>query len=431
LPILSHNCYIWAGMNIQLLETSVIIIGAGPAGAGASYFLTKYEIPHIVIEKETFPRDKVCGDACSGKTALVINRANPAWLAEILADEKSFMPSWGITFVAPNGKALDIPFTTKRTKETKAPGFTVPRLTLDNFLFQKMESPYCTIYQDAKVGNIESIGSKVIVSMTQNGVEYVITAPVIIGADGDKSIVRKKYLNENTAPKTYAVGLRAYYEGVTGLHHDNFIELHFLAEMLPGYLWIFPLPNGMANVGVGILSERIREKKINLREQMLYAIKNNPAIAPRFANAKLNDKIQGWGLPLAMERQPMSGDNFILTGDAACLIDPFSGEGIGNALYSGMLAAAAIKESKEQGNYSAAFLKTAYDDVVWKRLGDEFRVSATLQRLCKYPWLFNFVVNKAHKSPTLQNTISCMFTDMDLRKQLSQPSFYFKIVFNK
>jgi len=418
-------------MAIQKLETKVIIIGAGPAGAGTSFFLSKNQIPHIVIEKDVFPRDKVCGDACSGKTALVINRANPEWLTEILGDDKSFLPSWGITFVAPNGKALDIPFSLNRTKETKAPGFTVPRLVLDNFLFQKMPSPYCTIYQDAKVNAIDSTAGKVRINMTHNATEYEITAPVIVGADGDKSIVRKKYLSENTAPKTYAVGLRAYYEGVTGMHADNFIELHFLPEMLPGYLWIFPLPNGMANVGVGILSERIRDKKINLREQMLAAIKNNPQISPRFANAHLVDKIQGWGLPLAMQRQPLSGDNFMLTGDAACLIDPFSGEGIGNALYSGMLAAAGIKQAIDQNNYSASFFKEAYDDVLYKRLGDELKISATLQRLCKYSWLFNFVVNKAYKSPALRNTISCMFTDMDLREQLSKPSFYFKILFNK
>ncbi len=418
-------------MDIRKIQTSVIIIGAGPAGAGTSFFLTKEGIPHIVIEKEIFPRDKVCGDACSGKTALVINRANPEWLTEILGNEQSFLPSWGITFVAPNGKALDIPFSPNRTKETKAPGFTTPRLILDNFLFQKMPSPYCSIYQSASVISIDESGGNVTVQMVHEGVQYEISAPVIVGADGDKSMVRKKYLNEHAAPKTYAVGLRAYYEGVSGLHNDNFIELHFLPEMLPGYLWIFPLPNGMANVGVGILSERIREKKINLREQMLYAIKNNPQIAPRFANAKLVNKIQGWGLPLAMERQPLSGNNFILTGDAACLIDPFSGEGIGNALYSGMLAAMAIKEAKTANDFSAAFLKRAYDDVVYKRLGEELKISATLQRLCKYPWLFNFVVNKAYKSPSLRNTISCMFTDMDLRDQLSKPSFYFKILFNK
>ena len=418
-------------MDIRKIQTSVIIIGAGPAGAETSFFLTKEGIPHIVIEKEIFPRDKVCGDACSGKTALVINRANPEWLTEILGNEQSFLPSWGITFVAPNGKALDIPFSPNRTKETKAPGFTTPRLILDNFLFQKMPSPYCSIYQSASVISIDESGGNVTVQMVHEGVQYEISAPVIVGADGDKSMVRKKYLNEHTAPKTYAVGLRAYYEGVSGLHNDNFIELHFLPEMLPGYLWIFPLPNGMANVGVGILSERIREKKINLREQMLYAIKNNPQIAPRFANAKLVNKIQGWGLPLAMERQPLSGNNFILTGDAACLIDPFSGEGIGNALYSGMLAAMAIKEAKTANDFSAVFLKKAYDDVVYKRLGEELKISATLQRLCKYPWLFNFVVNKAYKSPSLRNTISCMFTDMDLRDQLSKPSFYFKILFNK
>jgi len=418
-------------MNSAQLNTSVIIIGAGPAGAGTSFFLTKYGIPHIVIEKETFPRDKVCGDACSGKTALVINRANPAWLSEILDDTHSFLPSWGITFVAPNGKALDIPFSPNRTGETKAPGFTVPRLSFDNFLFQKMPSPFCTVFQQAVVNSIDIAAGKVTVVMQHRETEYIITAPVIIGADGDKSMVRKKYLNENTAPKTNAVGLRAYYQGITGMHPENFIELHFLPEMLPGYLWIFPLPGGMANVGVGILSERVREKKINLREQMLYAIKTNPQIAPRFANAALTGKIQGWGLPLAMQRQPMSGDNFMLTGDAACLIDPFSGEGIGNALYSGMLAAAAIQQAAEKNNYTAPFLKSAYDDVLYKRLGDEFRVSATLQRLARYPWLFNFVVNKAYKSPSLRNTISCMFTDMDLRAQLSKPSFYFKILFNR
>jgi menaquinone-9 beta-reductase len=413
-------------------ETKVIIVGAGPAGAGTSFYLTKFGIPHVVIDKETFPRDKVCGDACSGKTALVINRANPEWLSEILAQPQDYLPSWGIKFVAPNGKGLDIPFNPNRTKDSKAPGFTVPRMVFDDFLFRKMPSPYCTIYEGASISNITHTDGNVTVQFTRNGTEHSVSAPIIIGADGDKSMVRKQFLNSNhTAPKAYAVGLRAYYEGITDMHTDNFIELHFLPEMLPGYLWIFPMPGGRANVGVGILSEVIRDKKINLREQMLAAIRNNPQIAPRFANATLIDKIQGWGLPLATERQPMSGNNFILCGDAACLVDPFSGEGIGNALYSGMLAAMAINEAIPANNFSAAFLKKNYDDVLYKRLGDEFKISTTLQRLCKYPWLFNFVVNKAYKSKSLRDTISCMFTDMDLREQLSKPSFYFKILFNK
>ncbi|MBX2906084.1 MAG: geranylgeranyl reductase family protein [Taibaiella sp.] len=418
-------------MSAVQKQTKVIIVGAGPAGAGASFFLSKYEIPNIVIDKATFPRDKVCGDACSGKTALVINRANEEWLKEILGKPADFLPSWGIKFVAPNGKDLDIPFSPNRTPETKAPGFTLPRLDFDNFLFSKMPSPFCTIYQGATISAIEKSNSDVSVKFSHQGMEHEVTAPIIIGADGDKGIVRKKFMNDSGSPKAYAVGLRAYYEGITGMHPDNFIELHFLPEMLPGYLWIFPLPHGRANVGVGILSEVVRDKKINLREQMLAAIKNNPSIAPRFANAKLIDKIQGWGLPLAMERQSLSGDNYILCGDAASLVDPFSGEGIGNALYSGMLAAMALKDAIPANDFSARNLKEKYDDVLYKRLGDEFKISATLQRLCRFPWLFNFVVNKAYKSKSLRDTISCMFTDMDLREQLSKPSFYFKILFNK
>ena len=180
-----------------------------------------------------------------------------------------------------------------------------------------------------------------------------------------------------------------------------------------------------------MLSDRIRKKKINLREEMLSAIKTNPNISHRFSNAKLVDKIQGWGLPMCMERQPLSGDNFLLTGDAAGLIDPFTGEGIGNALYSGMLAAVAIDDSLKAGRYDAAFIKEKYDDVLFKQIGSELKTSATLQRLAQYPWLFNFVVEKAQKSKTLNDTITSMFTGIDLSRQLRKPSFYARILFNR
>jgi len=418
-------------MGVNVLKTSVVIIGAGPAGAATSFFLSKFSIPHIVIEKEIFPRDKVCGDACSGKTSLVINRANPDWLKEIHANSKEFLPALGIVFAAPNGKKIDIPFDPNRTPESKPPGFTVSRLVFDNFLFEKMVSSYCTIFQNAKVEDINRIDEGVSLIMKCSGTDYQIEAPVIVGADGDKSLVRKNFSVSNESPKSYAVGLRGYYDGVTGFHEENFIELHFLKEILPGYLWIFPMPNGKANVGVCALSDVVRKKKINLRQQMLDAINYNPQIAPRFKNAQLIDKIKGWGLPMATERLPISGDNFLLVGDAASLVDPFSGEGIGNAMYSGMLAATALNNVLGKGDFSAGTLKREYDDVFFKRIGQELKVSAAMQRLCNYGWLFNMVVNKASKSAELRNTISSMFADIDMRGQLKKPSFYFNILFNK
>lgn len=418
-------------MESKHIDTQAIILGAGPAGAGTSIYLSREGIPHVIIEKEIFPRDKVCGDACSGKTAHVLRKANPEWLQEIFSQAEKFTPSHGIIFVAPNGKPLNIPFNPNRIPGEQAPGFTTPRLVFDNFLFEKLPGPNVNIFQGARVASVTRDNNNVTVSFEQNGQPYTVSAPVIVGADGDKSIIRKQFLGDFTTEKTSAVGLRAYYEGVTGMNGDNFIELHFLPEVLPGYFWVFPLPNGMANVGVGILSETIRKKKINLREKMLHAIQTNPNISPRFKNAKLQGKIQGWGLPMGMQQWPVSGDNFLLTGDAASLIDPFSGEGIGNALYSGMLAAEAIKEALKNNRYDREYLKVAYDEILYKRLGDELKLGATMQKLCRYPWLFNLVVNKAEKSPSLSKTISCMFTDLDLREQLRKPSFYLKILFNK
>ncbi len=418
--------------NDKSIHTNVVIIGAGPAGAASSIFLTKAGINHVIIEKATFPRDKICGDACSGKTVFVLRKANPAWVDDIFKNTDENISSHGVIFASPRGKKLTIPFNPEKTTSGQAPGFVTPRLVFDNYLFEKLASPFATIYQQSSIKSIErQAGKSVQVQFNQGATSYNLTARIIIGADGDKSYVRKALLNNNTSSKAYCVGLRAYYKGVTGLHEQNYIELHFLPELLPGYFWVFPLANGLTNVGVGMMSDKIKKKKVNLREEMLRAIKYNPNISPRFTNAALVGKIQGCGLPMFMKRQPLSGGNFLLTGDAASLIDPFTGEGIGNALFSGMLAASAVIESLKAGKYDAAFFKEKYDDVLFKRIGDELKMSLLLQKLSNYPWLFNFVVQKAHKSPTLNSALTSMFTDLDLRKQLRKPSFYTKILFNK
>lgn len=415
----------------QPINTPVIIAGAGPAGCSASFFLSKAGINHIILEKASFPRDKVCGDACSGKTATVIKQANPEWLSEIYNHPQTFLPSYGLTFIAPNGKVLEIPFKHDRKPDDKASGFTLPRLVFDDFLFKKIDKKYATVHENTNIQTVERKGGAVQVTALVDNESVTFNAPIIIGADGDKSIVRKTFHNSNNNSKTDAIGLRAYYKNVTGFNEDKFIELHFLPEMLPGYFWIFPLPDGMANVGMGILSEVVRKKKINLRETMLATIEKNPSIKERFKDAQLVDKIQGWGLPMSFSRQPVSGEDYMLVGDAASLIDPFSGEGIGNALYSGMLAATAIEGCIKDSSYDASTIKKNYDDVLYKKIGDELNISKTLQKLSSKPWLFNMVVNKAYKSPMLKKTISCMFSDLDMRRQMQNPLFYLKVLLNR
>jgi len=410
--------------------TDIVIIGAGPAGCSTSLFLAKNKIPHTIIDKAIFPRDKVCGDALSGKVVYVMKQLNPEMINDYNNNSNQFMPSWGVKFVAPNGKSIDIPFKSDVSKETHAPGFISKRIDFDASLFNKLDKNYANVLDGTELLDVIKTNDEITIQLKNNIESFEIkNIKMLIGAEGDRSLVAKKLSDIKKENDHYCAGIRAYYEGVTELHDQNFIELHFLEELLPGYFWIFPLPNGQANVGAGMLSSSVSAKKVNLKEDMLRAIANNPKIKHRFANAKLVNNIQGWGLPLGSKKRVISGNNFLLTGDAASLIDPFTGEGIGNAMYSGMLAAAHIQNCISQNNFSAEFNQT-YDKAFYDRQWDELKLSHTMQKLCKYPWLFNFVVNKANKNKALRETISCMFEDLDLRAKLRNPLFYVKLLIN-
>ncbi|HHE56046.1 MAG TPA: geranylgeranyl reductase family protein [Caldithrix abyssi] len=413
----------------MLFDTDITIVGAGPAGSTTSLFLVKQKVPHVILDKAEFPRDKICGDGLSGKVVSVIEDLNPQWLSEIQNDSDHFLDSWGVRFVAPNGQAIDLPFRTSKEQPKRAPGFISKRLHFDHFLFSQIDSQWAKVFLKTELKDVQRENGRLILHLEHNGKPVTARARLIVAAEGDRSVVARKLAGYRMQRSFYYAGLRAYYENVSDLHPQNFIELHFLDECLPGYFWIFPLPNNQANVGVGILASDIQKRRLNIKKIMQSAIENNPTIAHRFKNARLIDPMKGWGLPLGTVKHSLSGDNYLLTGDAGSLIDPFTGEGIGNAMFSARIAARLIPQFLAKGDFSAETLKK-YDEEVYQRMWSELNLSATLQKLVRIRWLFNFVINRINSNPRLQETFSTMFNDLDNRAMLRSPLFYLRMLLN-
>ncbi len=405
-------------------KVKVLVVGAGPAGIAAGLELSKAGIDSLLIDRARFPRDKICGDAISGKVVEVLRKLDPAILSE-LGKSPIQCASWGVTFVAPNGKALEIPFKKDYQNEAlEPPGFISKRFDFDHFMLKKARDRGVEVLEGFDAQDFVRKDDRwEIRSADGQGIE----ARLLIFANGAHSrFARKAGIQKEQ--QHYCAGVRAYFRGVEYAHPGQFIELHFSRSFLPGYFWIFPLPGGLFNVGVGMRSDKVSKKKINLRERMMQMIREDKNLKERFKHAGLVGKIEGYGLPLGSKKRRISGKGFLLTGDAAALIDPFTGEGIGNAMVSGVEAGKVAADAILSGRWDADFLQR-YDEHVYKRLGRELQLSYKMQQLVNYPWLFNLVVNRALKSETLRSTISAMFEDIDLRSRLKKPGFYRDLLF--
>ncbi|RPE08780.1 NAD(P)/FAD-dependent oxidoreductase [Chitinophaga lutea] len=412
-----------------MLETKVCIIGAGPAGATAALQLAYMGIPCLVVDKAVFPRDKVCGDGLSGKVLTLLNRIDPG-IGERLQQAAFKEDSWGVTFTAANRMSMDIPYKPGYRKLPGEPrGFVCKRLDFDNFLVEELKRcPQVQLIEGTSITRYELQSDGYLLSDAAGSIR--IKTQLVIAANGAHSGFTKEVAGIHMEPQHYVAGIRAYYSNIDGIHPDKLIELHFLKNVLPGYFWIFPLPNGEANVGIGMLSKVVRRKKANLKQMLLDVVAHDPVLKERFKNATLNGSIDGYGLPLGSKKRRVSGERYMLVGDAGFLIDPFSGEGIGNAMYSARLAAQQAAACIEADDYSAETL-LAYDDMLYRALWPELKLSAKLQQLIRFPWLLNMLVRMSARNKQLQELVMSMFHEVDLRKKLARPSFYIKLLLNR
>ncbi len=400
-------------------EFDVIIVGGGPSGSACASFLGKAGKNVLLLDKAKFPRDKICGDGISGKSVRVMQALDV--LPEMAKAEHIKM--YGVTFSSPKGTVVKIPSKTKEGE--KPPGFVARREVFDNVLFQHCKK-FAKVVEQFQVNDLLWEGGKV-VGVTgfylPTRQKYSFKCKIVVGADGAASVVANKVKLDEIDENHQLVAIRCYYKNVKQC--DNTIELHFVDELLPGYFWIFPLANGLANVGAGMVTRDMKNKKVNLQEATLKAIKDNPLFKERFKEAEQVTPFRSWSLPVGSKRRKAHGNGFVLLGDAASLIDPFTGEGIGNALISGKIAAEYILKAFEKNDFSAVTLKE-YDEALWREISEELKTSYKLQKLGQHTWLLNFLINRAKKSKAVQEAISNSLLDPQERDVFSNPMFYIK-----
>lgn len=378
----------------------VIVVGAGPAGTAAATTLAETGLDVALIDKATFPRDKVCGD---GLTALALR------ILEDLGLDPSTVDNWRwvdeCLVRSPSGRTIHLPL----PRDDGHHAAVVPRIDLDATMLDRARKAGAHVIEGTAVTGATEGNDHVELELDgSGGVDGAETmrAHWVVAADGMWSPMRKflgvaeaGYLGEWHA-------FRQYFTGVTGTGADELVIL-FEADILPGYFWSFPLPANKANVGFGIQ----RGGKVAVPEmKALWAdLLGRPHVQEILgAGAKGLEAHRAWPIPARIDSLVPATNRTMFVGDAVGACDVMTGEGIGQALHSGVLAAREIIADGPHGRTAA----TRYATAVRADLLADHRMSALLVRALRHRKGARAAVRVAGLTPwTRRNFARWLFED--------------------
>lgn len=329
----------------------VIIAGGGPAGCVMAWKLSSAGLKVLLLERDSYPREKVCGDfieprglrvldlmGClselSGKQRLPINFVS-IYLRSV-CEYKGRIPLYGLN------------------KNLPSNGFIIPRYEFDNKLAEVAGKSGAEIIERASVKSVDFKYDRVSVTAEINSKNFNFDSEIIVGADGVHSVVARSAGMLSDDPRYTAVSQRAYAEGLTGELGES--AFFFDEDLFPGYGWMFPMPGGCANVGVGILSESKKIYDIQVSHLFKNFIQKLKASHPFCGNIIISSKPIGGIVKTYGGRAKNFFDRGILVGDAGSFVDPMTGEGITAAMESSMIGASVIIKAFEKGKFDSTQL---------------------------------------------------------------------------
>lgn len=346
----------------------VAVVGGGPAGAAAAIALARNGRDVVLVDKATFPRDKICGD---GLTAGALR------LLEGLGLDPARVPSWqpvsDVVVTSPSGHEVAFPL----PRDRGAYAAVARRTELDAALLDVARDAGATVLEGHGCTGATELDERVVLQVEGIG---QLTARYVVAADGMWSPLRKHlgvaapgYLGEWHA-------FRQYFTGV-GPRAGRDLFVWFEPDLLPGYAWSFPLPGGCANVGFGIQRDGGKVARVQDMKALWPELLERPHIRSVLGHdARPESPHRAWPIPARIDDIVLASRRTLFTGDAAAATDPMTGEGIGQALLTGTLAAEAIRD----GGLDAAHVMAAYDRSVRDALVADHRMSELLIRALRH-----------------------------------------------
>jgi menaquinone-9 beta-reductase len=321
-----------------------LVVGGGPAGAAAGFWLASAGHRVLVVEKKRFPREKTCGD---GLTPRAVRQLHDLGLADALAGHLRFD---GLRSIA-HGVTLELEWPDH--PDFPSYGYVVRRRDLDRMVAERAEDAGATVWTGAEaVAPVVDGGLVAGAAIRRDGVTESVDARYVLVADGSNSRFGRAL--GTARDRTYPLGMavRGYFR--SPYHDEPWIESHLDlhdrdGNNLPGYGWIFPVGDGTVNVGVGLLSTFAGWKDVNTSKLMDAFVATAP---PRWEISPVTScgPPTGGKLPTGGSVGPNIGPNWLVAGDAAGSVNPFNGEGISVAYETGRFAAEAIAAALTTGD---------------------------------------------------------------------------------
>jgi geranylgeranyl reductase family protein len=326
-------------MDTATLDTDVLVVGAGPAGSGAAAWAARAGLDVLLLDAETFPRDKPCGD---GLTPRAIAEMEALGLGDWLSGRAR---NWGLR-AAGFGQELYLPWPGGSLPRH---GSAAPRMELDARIRQVALASGARSVEGHRAVDVRMDGSRVaaVICTTgsgRNAQRVEVTCRRLVVADGARSQLGRRLGRTWHRGTAYGVAARAY--APSGRSDDPWISSHLelrgqSGELLSGYGWVFPLADGDVNIGVGTLATDKHPADTNLRGLLAhYATSQRDSW-------QLGEVRDVWSalLPMGGAVSNVAGANWVLIGDAAGCVNPLNGEGIDYGLETGHLAALLLADT--------------------------------------------------------------------------------------